>query len=188
MAERLVVDGVMASFADLARAAGVSVPTLRHYFGDREGAVVATFQAMDVSSRDLLEALSDPGPHALRESLQHWATRTVDGFRHYGVGNLFAGALSHGLHDPVIGPAFVKYVLEPSIALCERLLQRHRERGEIDIPDDELRGAALSLLSPLVLALLHQDALHGKTERPLDVRAFAARHVDRFLNGYGPAI
>ncbi|MEM6928134.1 MAG: TetR/AcrR family transcriptional regulator, partial [Myxococcota bacterium] len=80
MADHLLVDGAVASLADLARAAGVSVPTLRHYFGDRRGAVVAALQQADEKSQALLEELSDPGPHALRASLNQWATRFIDGF------------------------------------------------------------------------------------------------------------
>ncbi len=186
MSEQLLVDGEPASFADLARSAGVSVPTLRHYFGDRPRAVVAALESVDLRSRDFLEALSDPGPHPLRASLHVWATRFVDGFRLHGVGGLFVGGLTNGLNDPVVGPAFVEHVLEPTLAIVERLLVRHRERGEIDLADAEVRGAALALVSPLALALLHQDALSGDRCRPLDVRAFAASHVDRFLRAYGP--
>lgn len=184
MAENLTVDGEVATLADLARAAGVSVPTLRHYFDDREGAVVAALSASYEESYELLQSLSHPGPHALAVSLQTWATRMIDGFRHYGVGALFSGGLVNALGQPTVGPAFVQYVLEPTLGVTERLLAHHRDRGEIDIPDDELRGAALSLTSPLVLALMHQDALFGKTCRPLDLRSFAAQHVDRFLRAY----
>ncbi|MEO0601417.1 MAG: TetR/AcrR family transcriptional regulator [Myxococcota bacterium] len=187
MTDHLLVDGAVASLADLARAAGVSVPTLRHYFGDRRGAVVAALQQADERSQALLEELSDPGPHALRASLNQWATRFIDGFRIHGVGALFAGGLTNGLQDPVIGPAFVDHTLEPSLQLAERLLTRHRERGELDLEDAEIRGAALALVSPLALALLHQDSLSGKQCRPLDVRRFAAEHVGRFLGGYAPS-
>jgi len=183
MAQRLVVDGQPASFADLARAAEVSVPTLRHYFGDRQGAVLAALEAAHEDSEELLEALSEPGPHALRASLHLWATRVIDGFRLYGGGDLFAGGLAQGLHDRDVGPAFVQHMLEPSLSVAERLLTRHRDRGELALTDEQIRGAALSLLAPLVLAWLHQDPLNGQTGFPLDIRSFAASHVDRFLDG-----
>ena len=47
-------------------------------------------------------------------------------------------------------------------------------------------AAALTLLSPVLLALLHQDALHGRRCRPLDVEAFVHTHVRSWLSGHAP--
>ncbi|WP_437929371.1 hypothetical protein WMF37_08890 [Sorangium sp. So ce291] len=53
-------------------------------------------------------------------------------------------------------------------------LARHVAAGEL-APCD-LRHAALALLGPLLLALLHQGPLGGRVCGPLDLDAFAATH------------
>jgi hypothetical protein len=46
------------------------------------------------------------------------------------------------------------------------------------------RGAALMLLSPIILAMLHQRDLGGEKVRCLDVDAFVATHADAFIRAY----
>ena len=81
-----------------------------------------------------------------------------------------------------LGPAYIDHILEPTLAVVEQMLEIWRERGEVDVPD--LRTAALGLLAPVVLAMLHQRGLGGVNCRPLDVDAFLDAHVDGFLRGY----
>lgn len=47
------------SFRDIAAATGVSVPTLRHYFGDRESLLSAHLEAFGLKGAPYLERLAD---------------------------------------------------------------------------------------------------------------------------------
>ena len=58
------------------------------------------------------------------------------------------------------------------------LIARLTAEGHLD--EVEPRYGALTLLSPLMIALLHQDGLQGHTVRPLDVEAMADRLVADF--------
>ena len=177
-------DGSRASFRDLAAAAGVSVATLRHYFGTREGVIAALFeQSHEAGRRYLLEVAAGPiGP--VRESLAHVLARIGEGFRAGMLDKLHAIGLSTGVLDPKLGPAYLCSILEPTIEAVEARLARHVARGELRAGD--LRHMALSLLAPPLVALLHQGALGGARTRPLSYEAFCAEHVEGFVRGYAP--
>ncbi|MCA9608911.1 MAG: TetR/AcrR family transcriptional regulator [Myxococcales bacterium] len=177
----LLEDGKPASMATLARAAGVSVPTLKHYFGDREQLVEAAMVEAARLGDVHLERARRPTGEDIRASLLTFCRDLVEGWRH-GVGGLHQSGLVYGLADAEVGPAYLRSILEPTIVALEQRLGRHVERGDLD--DVDPRAMALALLAPVVLALLHQDQLGGTTTRPLDVDAFVEIHVDRFLRGH----
>ena len=63
----------------------------------------------------------------------------------------------------------------------------HRDRGELRAGAD-LRYAALAFVAPLLLALLHQVELSGRTCRPLDLEGFLDAHVEGFVAGWGVVV
>ena len=91
-------------------------------------------------------------------------------------------ALAAGMDDPALGPATVDALLEPVLQAVEARLGVHRDRGEL-AADADLRHAALALVSPLLLGLLHQRSLGGSGCRPLDLRRSRRIHVARFVRG-----
>src|SRR3954468_13910463 len=73
-------DGTRASFRELAAAAGVSVATLRHYFGSREQLIQAVLEwCHTLGQRYLLEVATGPLP-PLRASLSSLLARIEQGF------------------------------------------------------------------------------------------------------------
>lgn len=187
----VVVGNDAVSLQKLANAADVSVPTLRHYFDDREGAVAAAMEVLAHQAAPHVGRLRNTNGPSLEATLLSAMQQFVAGWRDFGVGHAITRCLSLGLLEEEtkegegqVGPAVVNFVLEPTIDALERLLERLQEEGTIDESAD-LRLAALTLLSPVLVALLHQDGLHGVTCRPLDVDAFVQAHVSRFMRGYG---
>lgn len=186
---RLVADHGGTSFNELAAHLEVSVPTLRHYFGDRAGLVAAALRRQAHHARPHLGRAATPSSPDLAASLAQYLGELAAAWRMFGVGRLFAAGLTMGLADGAAGPAYLDGVLEPTLAAVESRLRRHAEAGALRCgPDDadELRAAALALVSPALLALLHQDALGGATCRALDVAAFMRTHVAAFVRAWGP--
>ncbi len=174
--------GAASSLRALASAAGVSVPTLVHYFGDRAGAVRAGVAAMGSLGGRYLDQLANE-PHGAAEASLRWALgEVVQAWRRFGVGRVIAAGFAAGLHDPGVGPAFITELLEPLLQACERRIATHMAAGEL--PAGDARAASLALIGPVVLALLHQDALSGASCRPLDVDAFTVGHLAAFLRGW----
>jgi len=179
----LMVDGHPATLSDLARAAEVSVPTLRHYFGDRDGVALAVIEQAHQDIESFLASWKQ-SELPVRDALVSFLSSLVFGWRSSPLGTLFVGGLTMGLEDAEKGHGAVNHVLEPTLQTLEARLGVHRERGELAHGLD-LRVGALMLVSPVVLALLHQDGLDGAACRPLDVDALVEQVVDGFLRGYG---
>jgi AcrR family transcriptional regulator len=176
-------EGTPATLRGLARACEVSVPTLKHYFTDYDGAVRAALALAEEEGQVHLNVMADPGRKRLPASLREAAAHLVQGWSQ-GVGGLFSSALTQGLGHPARGPAVVDHLLEPTLRAFERRLQVHKARGELAAGVD-LRFAGLAFLSPLLMALLHQHGLGGVACRPLDVGELSRRHIEAWLVAYG---
>jgi AcrR family transcriptional regulator len=171
------------SFRQLAELAGVSVPTLRHYFGDAPGVFAAVMRRYREDGEPFIRAAAEGGPAELAASLQAFAQDFLLGWR-FGVRPIHELGLAAGLGDPTLGPLYVDALLEPTTQALEARLARHAATGALPLAD--FRHAALCFIAPLFLALLHQDTLGGRGCRPLDLQAFADDHVARFLRAWGP--
>ncbi len=170
-----------ASWRELAAAAEIGLATLAHYFGKREDIILAVMRDDLASGAAEISRLATPtGPFArsIADAVQHLA----NGFRYGGVGEIHALGLSEGLRHPVLGPGFVDTILEPGICAIQARLDVHVTAREMRRCDTRL--AALALLSPVLVAFLHQVELDGATNHPLDIDAFLSEHVENFVRAY----
>jgi AcrR family transcriptional regulator len=181
----LADDGPQASLAELASFAGVSVPTMKHYFGDRSGLVAAALRTMGKGGDPYTARSKTPSQPDFAGSMRDFAREFAMAWRTFGVGRVIGASLAVGIHDREAGPGTVDGVLEPTIQAIEARIAAHVERGDVDIHATEIRLCAIQFLSPLILALLHQQELGGAACRPLDIDAFVEAHVDRFLRAWG---
>ncbi|MEL6342571.1 MAG: TetR/AcrR family transcriptional regulator [Myxococcota bacterium] len=168
-------DGAPATLKDLAAAAGVSVPTLKHYFGDRDGLLRAALAA-GAGTLSLPRPLDVPPDVALRTVL----TATTTAWREGTLRALVASGLSLGIGSPTRGPMVIEQLWSPLLAPVEDTLRGHIGQGTLrPMPTHE---AALSLMSPVLMALIEQDLLGGRGRRPIDLDAFIDHHVHTFLD------
>lgn len=182
--EHLLARGASsASLRELASACGVTPPTMRHYFGGRSGALVAAFDMAQQHGAEHLLHTVNAELGGLRATFEGLLRYFVSGWRDYGVGRLNAVGISAGLADEGLGQVYLGRVLDPLLQAYEARIALHVAAGQLEVPD--LRAAALQLLAPVLLALLHQDELGGGECRPLDVDALVGAQVDAFLRLYG---
>ena len=170
------------SFRALAAAAGVTRPTLVHHFGDHLGTLQAAIMFAGTRARffhEVATRIDGTAPTVLR-TLMGWL---VVGWRDR-LGRLHHIGLLNGLAQPDLGHAYIDAVLEPTLELFAAVLDRLQNEGELAVKDR--RTASLQLLSPLLVALLHQDQLHGQERWPLDVPQFLEHHVETFVRAYAP--
>jgi AcrR family transcriptional regulator len=167
----------------LAIAAGVTVPTLRHYFGDREDLVEAVLEEIFVHGERYLERGAEPYgdlDQSVRAFLATFAEVLIDGPR---LGDKIAIAFLEGFYSKRLGPLALNYVIEPPLQAMERRLAAHQARGELGEVD--LRCAALMLISPLVVACMHQQQMFGDDVRPLDFAPLIDAAASSFMKAYG---
>lgn len=170
------------SFRALAEVVGVGVPTLAHYFGDRDGLWLAVMQAFRADGEVHIQNAFKHRPKDLKASLEAFVAQLLVGWR-MGLCALHQFGLRSGFSHPELGPAYVNELLEPTVEALEKRFALHEAEGSF--PPGDHRHAALCFLSPLLIALTHQDALLGKECRPLDLQAFAADHIARFVKAWG---
>ena len=182
---RLRQPGPPPSLRELAAAAGVTVPTLKHYFGDREGAIRAVMA-------DELESGAAPGgplevaatpSGSFAASVRALLRHADDGFAHGGLTEAHGMGLAEGLGSPALGADYLRLALDPTIDAFAARLRAHQARGEMRA-DVDARAAAVQLLAPLVVARLHQDRLGGRASNPLDLRAMLDQQAEAFVRGY----
>jgi AcrR family transcriptional regulator len=182
---RLRAPGPAPSMRELASAAEVTVPTLRHYFADREGVLRAVLEdelADGSKQNGPLEIAATPsGPFAVsvRDLLQH----ADEGFAYGGLTDSHAMGLAEGARAEATAADYLRLALDPTIDAFAARLRTHQERGEMRREVDA-RAAAVQLLSPLVIARLHQDRFGGRTANPIDIAAMLDQQAEAFTRGY----
>src|SRR5689334_13128119 len=112
--------GAQVSLHDLAREADVSIPTIKHYFGDRSGAVAQ--RTVRKNAARYIATVAEPGELGLRASLETLATGLAAAWVPAGVGQLFASGMAAGLFDATAGPGYLDGVLEPTVRAMEERL------------------------------------------------------------------
>ncbi len=187
LSARLIqLDDTRPSLRQLAIAAGVTVPTLRHYFGDREDLVQAVLEEFFIDGERYLERGAEPDgelDHSIRAFLTRFAQVLVEGPK---LGDMIAIAFLEGFYSPRLGPAALNYVIEPPLQAMEKRLAAHQARGELGEVD--LRCAALMLLSPLVVGCMHQQQMFGDQVRPLHFAPVIDAAVVSFMKAYAAPV
>ena len=172
------------SLRELAAAAGVSVPTLRHYFGARPQVVDAIFEDCLKLGRAGLEA-QRRSEKPFAESIQDYVEaliRALRAKRDVGLGDLMAVSLGEGLIDTAVSPSTLKHILDPTVDALDARLRVHIARGEMI--ETDVRAAALMLVSPLLLASLHQHQMRGALETPICLEDCARAIGEAFVRAY----
>lgn len=178
-------DSPRPSLRELAAAARVSVPTLRHYFGARPQVVDAIFEECLKRGRPSMDEQSR-SERPFADSILDFArtlVRAMAAEREVRLGDLFAVSLGEGLIDRGVSRSTLRHVLDPTVATLAARLQTHVDRGEMI--DTDLRDAALMLVSPLLLASLHQDQMGGAAESPIRLDDLVERVSAAFIRAFG---
>lgn len=181
--ESLLSDDPPSSYRGLAEAAGITIPTLRNYFGNREQVFAAVFTDCHANTDEELLIAATPQKGFLK-SIHHLLQHAADGFRFAGLRQLNAVGLVEGLSHPEIAHSYLAEILEPTLEAFQQRLEAHVELGEMR--KTNTRYAAIQLLSPLLIVFLHQDGLGGHKDFPLDIDAFIQEQADMFARAYAP--
>ena len=172
--------GRSASWRDLASACQVSVSTMNHYFSSRGELVAAIIRHAEQEGAPYLVTASTPSGD-FSASIGDLVTMLSRGFEH-GVLPLQVIGLAEGFADKQIGEAYLGHHLEPLLSAIAARLEAHMDAG--DMRCTNARFAAIQLLSPLLVAHLHQNALGGNDTYPMSISDFIEQHAQAFFRGY----
>jgi AcrR family transcriptional regulator len=175
--------GRNASWRELAVASGVSTSTLAHYFGDRQ-ALIEAILAHARAEGDVYLAIAAQATLPFEASVRELVGMLGQGLDR-GVMALQVIGLTEGLGSAVSAEAYLGHHLEPVLSAIGARLAAHVARGEMR--PVETRFAAIGLLSPMLIARLHQSELGGSASYPMSLARFDAAHADAFIFGYAMA-
>jgi AcrR family transcriptional regulator len=169
------------SLRDLAQAAKVSLPTLKHYFGGRAAVIAAVMAHQGKLAQPYIAHLATtdlPFEASIAEVVRFLA----NGLFEARVSDIHAFGLAEGALMPALGRAYLEALLEPTLQALEARLAYHIRQG--DMKPATVRHAALMLAAPLILGALHQVNLGGEALRPLNAQDFCSTVIDTFVRTY----
>ena len=172
------------SLRALAEAADASLPTLKHYFGSREGVIEAVFAQIEDDGRRYTDEAAAPKA-AFDQSIRDFVSFFAAGLRHTPLGDMLGAGLAEGLLDGTLGPSCVDHLVEPSLTALTARLEAHQAKGEMR--EGNARYAALSLFAPVLLACHHQNQLGGRERHAMDLDAFLSAHAEAFIRAHAAA-
>ncbi|MGJ3230608.1 MAG: TetR/AcrR family transcriptional regulator [Oceanicaulis sp.] len=171
------------SLRQFAIKAGVSEPTLRHYFNDRQGVVIAIIGYFADGARDWLERSAEPAV-SLEAAVTGYAGLAMEGSSSNVFAQAHAFAFVESIHDRTVARAYLDLIIEPSLTALERRLAPGVDPGADD--PERVRHAAIFLYAPVLVAVLHQRLLAGEESRPLDMGRFFDDLTRLFTAGLNP--
>ena len=171
------------SFSAMAALAGISIPTLRHYFPRRGDVIAALLDRIGEEGKPYVARVANEAHDDLRESLLGVGRFMTEGVKSGQLSQIHAFGLNEGIGDTVVGPSYLSSILEPTLQAVEARLRRLIEKGAMR--DCDVRFASLNFATPILIAFLHQGQLGGECVRPMDVEGLIRQQVETFVAAYG---
>ena len=156
------------SLRQFAIAAKASEPTLRHYFKDRQGLVIAILLHIHDRAIPLWEVIATGSPDTAT-AVEEYFRVTQAGLTHGGFARAHAFGIIEGMADEKVGQAYLEFLLDPALQAVSEKMQATPGKPETAT---ERRAAAFMMLSPILVMTLHQQLLGGSDVSPVDGDAF----------------
>ena len=156
------------SLRQFAIAAKASEPTLRHYFRDRQGLVIAILQHIHLRAIPLWEIIATGAPDTAT-AVEEYFRVTEAGLTHAGFARAHAFGIIEGMADEKVGQAYLEFLLDPALKAVADKMDATPGKPETL---DERRASAFMMLSPILVMTLHQQLLGGKDASPVDTGGF----------------
>ena len=164
------------SLRQFAISAGASEPTLRHYFGDRKGVVLAILEEIGTRGAPLWSTITTPASDPETAIVEYFRISEA-GMRHGGFVRAHAFGIIEGVADEHAGRAYLSHVLEPALHAIAHKLQ-NTPGGPQD--PAALKAASFAALAPMLVISLHQDLLGGNKTDPISAQDLFA-HLQAWL-------
>ena len=156
------------SLRQFALAAGASEPTLRHYFRDRQGVVIAILGHIHTRALPLWDIIKT-GADDTATAVAEYFRVTEAGLTHGGFARAHAFGLIEGMADEAVGQAYLEFLLDPALEAVSAKMDATPGRPETET---ERKAAAFMMLAPILVMTLHQQLLGGKDASPIDTNGF----------------
>lgn len=172
-------DAERPSLRQLAIAAETSEPTLRHYFTDRSGVIVAIMAHIYEIAEFMREGARQPSD-SIAASLEGYQALVAEFRENTRYLQAHSFGIRESMSDADARKAYLDYIVEPSVdSLAERLVKT--KGGPTNY--QTARAAAFMLMSSTVFMLMHQKLLDGDKHKPIDMDWYYTLVRNWMLNG-----
>lgn len=167
------------SLRQFAIAAGASEPTLRHYFKDRQGVVIAILNHIHDRGLPLWDIIKTPSENPAA-AVEEYFRVTQAGLTHGGFARAHAFGLIEGMADEVVGQAYLEALLDPALEAVQAKLEG--TAGDT-YRSEAGRSAAFMMLAPILVMTLHQHLLGGAESSPIEPEGFLGQIQSWLVSG-----
>ena len=170
-----------ASMARIAKAAGVSKPTLYSYFQDKEGLFIALVQRLLHKSTDVMESFpidekTPTSPDVILRGIATSFVTTASGNKPFLT--LMRLIIGESEKFPALSQAFVRVLTKP---MLERLTAYLGNHPQLNFSDPEI--AARAFAGTMVHYLIVQEIMGGKEILPLEGDRMIDGLIDLMMAG-----
>lgn len=169
LTEFVLTEGVeLPSFRQLAIAAGTSEPTLRHYFSDRSGVIVAIIIQLSLMGEPVWMGQCKTAT-SIDETIDQFLDHMMYLQKSARYTRAYAFCMRESMSDEQARKAFLDHVVEPHLDLiAERLMKTRGGPASYEVA----RAAATMLSSSSMFTVMHQNILGGESHKPIDIDSY----------------
>lgn len=170
-----------AKLDEIAAAAGVSKGALYLYFDTKQDIFEAVVAQALVANIEAIEAMVDSYAGKTADLIRVIAGRVAEIASVSPVGKLLKLVIGESGNFPELARVWHDKLVARAIAMMSKLIRRGQENGEFRAGDP--RNLALSLISPMVVAVIFRETFEPAGAKGFDIPALMNQHVETVLNG-----
>lgn len=166
---------------DIAARAGVSKGALYLYFETKQDIFEAVVRESLAPIFDAIEqfAFNFPGP--FEQLIRLIVPRIAEVADKSSLGRVIKMVVGESGNFPEVARIWHDDVIAKAIGLMTRIIERAQTRGEVREGDP--RQHALSIMSPMLVAVLFRETFVPVGAKPFDIPALMQQHLDTVLSG-----
>jgi AcrR family transcriptional regulator len=166
---------------EIAKRAGISKGALYLYFETKQDIFEAVVKDAVAPNIEAIEAFALGFPAPFEQLIRMMIPRVADLANQSDMGKVIKMVIGESGNFPEIARIWHDDVIAKGIGLLTRVVARAQERGEVR-PGDP-RQHALSIASPLLVAVLFRETFVPVGAKPFDIPSLMQQHLDTLLPG-----
>jgi len=166
---------------EIAKRAGISKGALYLYFETKQDIFEAVVKDAVAPNIEAIEAFALGFPAPFEQLIRMMIPRVADLANQSDMGKVIKMVIGESGNFPEIARIWHDDVIAKGIGLLTRVVARAQERGEVR-PGDP-RQHALSIASPLLVAVIFRETFVPVGAKPFDIPSLMQQHLDTLLPG-----
>lgn len=166
---------------DIAARAGVSKGAIYLYFSTKEDIFRAVIEQGVAPNLGLVQGVIAADGRPFADRLRAFAEVISTVAASSPVGGIIKMVIGESRNFPELARAWYEQLIEPALGALTAAIEAAQARGELKAGN--ARQYAVSLISPMLLAVIWRETFAPIGAAPLDIPTLARQHVELWLRG-----